>query len=60
MGVIRDMSRATETRLHVVFASSEAAPFAKTGGLGDVAGSLPHALAAAGADVVVIPLRVLR
>ena len=54
MGVIRDMSRATETRLHVVFASSEAAPFAKTGGLGDVAGSLPHTLAAAGADVVVM------
>ena len=41
-------------KLHVVFASGEAAPFVKTGGLGDVAGSLPQALAAAGCDVVVM------
>lgn len=48
------MSDATPSKLHVAFASAEAAPFVKTGGLGDVAGSLPHALKAAGADVVVI------
>ena len=44
------------SKLRVVFAASEAVPFAKTGGLGDVAGSLPQALKAAGVDVrVVIP-----
>ena len=43
----------TPSKLHVAFASAEAAPFVKTGGLGDVAGSLPQALKAAGADVVV-------
>ncbi len=42
--------------LKVLIVSSEAAPFVKSGGLGDVAGSLPKALKALGADVrVVIP-----
>lgn len=41
-------------KMHVVFASAEAAPFVKTGGLGDVAGSLPAALNNAGADVIVM------
>jgi len=37
--------------LKVLIVSSEAVPFAKTGGLADVAGSLPQALQAAGCDV---------
>ncbi|HEY4394528.1 MAG TPA: glycogen/starch synthase [Polyangia bacterium] len=40
-----------------MFVSSECAPFAKTGGLADVAGALPKALRALGIDVrVVMPL----
>lgn len=34
-----------EGLMHVVFAASEAAPWSKTGGLGDVAGALPRFLA---------------
>src|SRR5438552_18823202 len=43
-------------RLRVLVVASEASPFAKTGGLGDVAGALPQALHALGHDVrVLIP-----
>ncbi|GMH34036.1 hypothetical protein BSKO_01870 [Bryopsis sp. KO-2023] len=39
---------------NIVFVSSEAAPWSKTGGLGDVCGSLPQALAARGHRVMVV------
>ena len=43
--------------MNILYVSSEASPFAKTGGLGDVAGSLPVALNQKGMDArVIIPL----
>jgi starch synthase len=43
--------------MKIVFLSSEAAPYAKTGGLADVISALPRALAEAGHEVVVfLPL----
>ena len=43
--------------MKILYATSEAVPFCKTGGLADVAGSLPPALAAEGAEIaVVLPL----
>lgn len=44
-------------KIKVWFLSAEVAPFAKTGGLGDVAGALPKALAKLGVDVrICLPL----
>ena len=40
--------------MKVLFVASEATPFAKTGGLADVAGSLPKSLVADGVDIRVI------
>lgn len=44
---------------NIVFVTSEAAPYSKTGGLGDVCGSLPPALASRGHRVMVISPRYL-
>src|SRR5262249_11920830 len=49
--------RSARERLRVLYVASEVAPFAKTGGLADVAGALPQALARLGPDVrVLMPL----
>ncbi|KAL3846178.1 hypothetical protein ACJIZ3_003581 [Penstemon smallii] len=47
------------TTHNIVFVTSEAAPYSKTGGLGDVCGSLPIALAARGHRVMVVSPRYL-
>ena len=43
--------------MKILYVSSEAFPFCKTGGLADVAGSLPPALARNGDDVAVVTRR---
>ncbi|XP_010915973.1 soluble starch synthase 1, chloroplastic/amyloplastic isoform X2 [Elaeis guineensis] len=50
-----------ETRLtyNIVFVTAEAAPYSKTGGLGDVCGSLPISLASRGHRVMVVSPRYL-
>jgi starch synthase len=40
--------------LKILFVASEAAPFVKTGGLGDVIGALPRALAKRGHELMVV------
>lgn len=42
---------------NIVFVTSESAPYSKTGGLGDVCGSLPIALACRGHRVMVVSPR---
>ena len=41
-------------QLNILFVASEVVPFAKTGGLADVAGALPKALKALGHNVIVV------
>jgi starch synthase len=43
--------------MRILFVASEVAPWSKTGGLGDVAGALPRALASRGHEVVVVTPR---
>ncbi|XP_030549083.1 soluble starch synthase 1, chloroplastic/amyloplastic [Rhodamnia argentea] len=49
----------TKVSYNIVFVTAEAAPYSKTGGLGDVCGSLPIALAARGHRVMVVSPRYL-
>jgi starch synthase len=44
----------SEKKLNILFAASEVAGFAKTGGLADVASALPKALGARGHNVIVV------
>ncbi len=56
-GVIRSRRQYNRVVARILMVSAEASPFAKTGGLGDVLGALPAALARAGEEVaVVLPL----
>ncbi|CAI0452455.1 unnamed protein product [Linum tenue] len=59
-GDIEGVDEAPKKVAHsIVFVTSEAAPYSKTGGLGDVCGSLPIALAARGHRVMVVSPRYL-
>lgn len=55
----KDEQPQPRVRHNIVFVTSEAAPYSKTGGLGDVCGSLPIALAARGHRVMVVSPRYL-
>lgn len=48
------MKRETMDKLNILIVASEVVPFAKSGGLADVAGALPKALRALGHDVRVV------
>ena len=44
----------SQKKLNILFAASEVVPFAKTGGLADVAGALPKAIKALGHNIIVV------
>ncbi|KAJ7530388.1 hypothetical protein O6H91_14G002400 [Diphasiastrum complanatum] len=54
---LAESSRSTTNAFNIVFVSSEVAPYSKSGGLGDVCGSLPVALASRGHRVMVVSPR---
>jgi len=54
------VSEAARRPLRVLFCAAEVTPFAKTGGLADVAGSLPKAIRAQGHDIRVVMPRYRR
>jgi len=54
LGSGRALASAPAATFNIVFVTSEVAPYSKTGGLGDVCGSLPQALAARGHRVMVV------
>jgi starch synthase len=49
-----DGAKADRPDLHILMVTPEARPFAKTGGLADVCGALPQALARLGHDVTIV------
>jgi starch synthase len=55
----KEDSKVIKVKFNIVFVTAEAEPYSKTGGLGDVCGSLPIALAAHGHRVMVVLPRYL-
>jgi Starch synthase catalytic domain len=55
----KEDSKVIKVKFNIVFVTAEAEPYSKTGGLGDVCGSLPIALAARGHRVMVVLPRYL-
>ncbi|GMH29625.1 hypothetical protein Nepgr_031468 [Nepenthes gracilis] len=57
--IVEEEKTTTRVIYNIVFVTSEAAPYSKTGGLGDVCGSLPVALASRGHRAMVVSPRYL-
>lgn len=54
---LEEGNKRTKNPFNIVFVAAEVAPYSKTGGLGDVCGSLPIALASRGHRVMVVTPR---